>query len=172
MTKDLVNHPACRTKKCSACEAEMPLTEFSQDLRTKDQVGAKCRICARKVTEAFYAKYPEKEAERRIRNAAHSSRWYRDNRPSQVERMKWNTLLRKYSLTKEKYEELLSRQGGKCAICESHDPGRKDHHFAVDHNHKTKAIRGLLCQRCNCAVGFMKDNPELLRKAAEYVEAR
>lgn len=64
------------------------------------------------------------------------------------------------------YNDLLHRQGGICAICGS-PPGSK--RLAIDHDHKTDKVRGLLCFRCNVAVGFLRDDPELMFSAAEYV---
>ena len=64
-------------------------------------------------------------------------------------------------------------QDGKCAICKSEDIGSnapKHNHFCVDHNHETGEIRGLLCFPCNRCIGQMKDDPERLRSAADYVE--
>lgn len=70
--------------------------------------------------------------------------------------------------------ELYEKQGGRCAI--SNKPitiGRKkgaDNHAVVDHCHQTGKVRGLLCPRTNIAMGIFEDNPELLRKAAEYLD--
>jgi hypothetical protein len=51
-----------------------------------------------------------------------------------------------YGITGDDYEALLERQGGKCAICRARPKSKR---LAVDHNHKTGAVRGLLCSRCN-----------------------
>lgn len=73
---------------------------------------------------------------------------------------------RKYNITKEDLSAMLFGQDGLCAICDS--PLTESLH--VDHNHETGKIRGLLCNQCNLALGQFKDSPEVLRKAAEYVE--
>lgn len=76
----------------------------------------------------------------------------------------------RYDLSMESYTALLASQGGGCGIC-----GRVDVEFTrwhVDHCHFRGAIRGLLCSGCNVGLGMYQDNPELLRKAAEYLEAR
>jgi hypothetical protein len=71
-------------------------------------------------------------------------------------------------VTPEQYDEMLSAQGGTCAICEQVDHlGRR---LAVDHDHETGEVRGLLCGRCNTMLGQMNDDPELLRRAASYLE--
>lgn len=78
--------------------------------------------------------------------------------------------LRKYGLTAEKYDELLSGQNGVCAICGGPpDPGKP---FCVDHCHKTTVVRGLLCGRCNTGIGMLGDSPQTLMRAAVYVGKR
>lgn len=77
----------------------------------------------------------------------------------------WHWLRRQYGISKLEYENLLNAQDGKCAIC-SCAPKR----FHVDHNHKTRKLRGLLCSNCNRGIGHLQDNPEVLRKAVEYLE--
>lgn len=54
------------------------------------------------------------------------------------------------------YDTLLARQGGVCAICGGIDRDRK---LAVDHDHQTGLVRGLLCLRCNTGVGLLRDKP-------------
>ncbi|MFD4905010.1 endonuclease VII domain-containing protein [Kitasatospora purpeofusca] len=73
-----------------------------------------------------------------------------------------------YGLTSEDYQALFEAQDGACAICRETRRG----HLAVDHCHKTEAIRGLLCQRCNgqLLARGARDRPEVLRRAADYLE--
>lgn len=70
-------------------------------------------------------------------------------------------------LTVEEYAAMFAAQGGRCAICRG-EPGRKP--LAIDHCHATHGVRALLCTACNLALGLMRDNPERLRAAADYVE--
>jgi hypothetical protein len=67
-----------------------------------------------------------------------------------------------------KYEELKTQQGNVCAICKK---GELTKDLAVDHCHKTKRVRGLLCENCNRAIGLFKDSPELCRSASDYLES-
>ncbi len=73
--------------------------------------------------------------------------------------------LAQYGLTKDEYEERLNRQGGVCAICKEKSKGN----LAVDHDHKTGKIRGLLCKLCNSALGFLRDDYELVQAAEAYM---
>jgi hypothetical protein len=77
-----------------------------------------------------------------------------------------NNLMRKLGVTEENYNQMFTDQDGKCAICEEEQPHMR---LAVDHDHETNEIRGLLCDRCNRGIGFMRDNPDLLIKAASYL---
>ena len=75
--------------------------------------------------------------------------------------------------TKENYEAVYREQKGCCAICGKSDLSRW---LASDHDHRCcengceKCVRGFLCQTCNQGIGFLLDSPDLLRKAAEYIE--
>ena len=79
-------------------------------------------------------------------------------------------LKRKFDLDATEYERLLGLQEGRCAICGENETGRKDRFvFSVDHDHKTGKIRGLLCRGCNTGIGNLRDDPEILLRAAEYL---
>jgi hypothetical protein len=74
-----------------------------------------------------------------------------------------------YGITLEQKVNLLASQGGVCAICQCVDTSKRPWH--VDHCHVTKKIRGILCTHCNVMLGRARDNPEVLRTAAVYLEA-
>lgn len=84
-------------------------------------------------------------------------------------------LLNKYGLTMRDKENILAAQGGRCANpgCRATDPGkagfRKGWH--IDHDHKTEAVRGVLCQRCNNALGLLRDDINKIRGFIEYLSA-
>lgn len=90
------------------------------------------------------------------------------NTHRKITKNEWATnLKRNYGITLQEYLNILSRQNNKCVICESDFSTIK---ACVDHCHDTKKIRGILCHNCNVAIGHLKHNPELLRKAAIYCE--
>lgn len=70
----------------------------------------------------------------------------------------------KYRVTPERYAEMWLSQDGLCKICDL------DADLVVDHCHATGRVRGLLCHRCNVALGWMDDRPDRLRSAATYLE--
>jgi hypothetical protein len=73
----------------------------------------------------------------------------------------------KYGITAAQYEALYVFQGGRCAICQR-ATGRSKR-LAVDHDHKTGEVRGLLCSYCNQMVGQARDDPEMFQRAADYL---
>lgn len=68
-------------------------------------------------------------------------------------------------------EEAVERFGAQCNICGTTDGGGRHGNLHVDHDHKTGAVRGALCHGCNVSLGHFRDDPALLRKAAEYLES-
>lgn len=74
------------------------------------------------------------------------------------------------NVPKALYDQLYAQQGGVCGICRKSGNGR--HRLCGDHDHVTKQIRGLLCHRCNTAIGLFLDDPELLQAAIHYLETR
>jgi hypothetical protein len=82
-----------------------------------------------------------------------------------ADRRKNRRLRRRYGISLEVYEEILSRQGGVCAIC------GVDGSLQVDHDHELGDVRGLLCRDCNIGLGHFLDRPELLRAAITYLKS-
>lgn len=80
--------------------------------------------------------------------------------------------MRLYGLTPELFAEMVAKQNGCCAIClNSSGIGKAKRRFLhVDHCHATTAVRGLLCQKCNHALGLFKDNTDTMQRAIEYLQ--
>ncbi len=93
------------------------------------------------------------------------------------------TLISKYKITIEQYEEILAKQNGVCRLCHQEET-RVDNRYgaqarlAVDHDHSCcpgetscgNCVRGLLCHSCNTGIGKLGDDPARLRAAADYLE--
>lgn len=83
-------------------------------------------------------------------------------------------ILRKFNITPEEYELLLLKQGSVCAICKQPETAlgsfdKKPKRLAVDHCHKTDVVRGLLCSRCNLAIGYLGEQDGLFDAAKQYL---
>ena len=109
------------------------------------------------------------------RKQVYFKKYYSKNRSKYRE----HQLKYKFGMTIAEYNIMLNRQGGTCAICNEENFTReKGTHnnksvpmsLAVDHNHKTGQVRGLLCNGCNTSLGKFKDDPILLEKAIQYLK--
>ena len=101
--------------------------------------------------------------------------WYKRNRGKALRIRRNGNLKRAYGITLEQYEDMLAEQEGLCAICRKPELGRTQYgvkNLAVDHCHKTGKVRGLLCQKCNRAIGQLHDDVESLKRAIEYIQTR
>lgn len=73
-------------------------------------------------------------------------------------------------VTEAQYWEMYHSQDGKCGICQSRLYSKRYKRFAVDHNHSTGQIRGLLCTNCNTGLGLFKDCPTALNRAIDWIK--
>lgn len=134
-------------KYCKACGGFKPIAEFHLQNKVNGQRQANCIACHQEITVAWKKANPDRER-------AISRR---------------STLKSLYGITDAEYDRLLESQGGRCAICRGLPYGRGKR-LHVDHNHETKMVRGLLCTGCNAGLGRFKDQPAVLRRAADYLE--
>ncbi len=85
------------------------------------------------------------------------------NEDERIEARKVRRLMERYGITKEDFNAMLDLQNGKCKICDN--PA-----VVVDHDHKTKVVRGLLCSKCNLGIGYFQDDSNLLTSASNYIK--
>ena len=78
-------------------------------------------------------------------------------------------LQRNYGIDNDTYLQMLLEQNGCCKICGISEKDNKSK-LHVDHSHKTGKVRGLLCSRCNTAIGKFKEDPEIIKRAIAYIE--
>jgi len=74
-----------------------------------------------------------------------------------------------YGITPTDYERIFRMQNGQCVICGTKKSGKLGDNLYVDHNKKTKKVRGLLCYKCNFGLGCFNDSPIFLLKAVKYI---
>lgn len=102
-------------------------------------------------------------------NTKRATNWAKQN----PERHFFNQIKARYGLSKNDYLAMVERQNNKCAICfneESSVCWGKVRKLAIDHDHKTGAVRGLLCFKCNIALGKVQDNKQILLNMIAYLE--
>ena len=98
-------------------------------------------------------------------------REWKSNNIDKVRRYKWKA---RFGITPKQYSELFIAQNEVCAICnrpesKKHNKSNRVQMLSVDHCHITGNIRGLLCQDCNIAIGYFRNDPARLQKAIEYL---
>lgn len=93
--------------------------------------------------------------------------WRQRNRDRQRAISRKSRLRTKFGVTIEQYDEMLRAQGGRCAICLDLPSSKR--RLAIDHNHQTGAVRGLLCGQCNTMLGKSRDSIEILLKGVGYL---
>ena len=117
----------------------------------------------RKYRNEYYA-IPANRAKKKARQKAY---YYRHRERKLAEMRMFN-----YKCAPGEYEAMLMAQAGKCAICRCASTARfkgRLKQLAVDHDHITGRIRGLLCSGCNSGLGHFKNNPFFLIAAAQYL---
>lgn len=119
---------------------------------------------------AYYRQWKQKNRDK-VRGYEQKTRM----QPGQKEKRRKYMLVHQYGLTFEAFQSLLQIQKGHCAICQTalalfEDANHKQ--AWVDHCHETGKIRGLLCSKCNTALGQFNDDSNLIRSALNYLEQR
>ncbi len=142
---------------CTLCKKELPKECFSLKKNSKNIFSVNCDNCRNSPMRLWDIKNKEKRT-------LITKRYVESGKP-RIARLK-----KRYGISKEDYESMLEKQSRSCAICFSEVPLGRYSFFAVDHDHVTRKIRGLLCTNCNRGLGFFKDNIELLRKALNYLK--
>jgi Recombination endonuclease VII len=152
-------------KQCSRCKETKPLSEFNKDKRRKDCLTYHCKKCV-----SYYGKTRNGVVDRKHINEL-GQIWKKKN-PDKV-RAQW--VKQMFGLSYTEYLSLYEKQHASCAICKT--PlllyGSKDDTDKianVDHCHTTGKVRGLLCRKCNTALGLFNDNITAIKMAAEYLE--
>ena len=150
-----------RSKACSRCGEEKLLSDFYKNRSKKDGRSSECRVCGRQHRKENIAKYRVycKEWSERNPQAGRKNR------------------LKQYNLTLVDYNRLHTQQKGLCAICGLPATARvrgRVKSLSVDHNHRTGEVRGLLCVKCNTAIGSLNvDNLGILnlQMAIRYLKS-
>lgn len=152
------------TKKCVTCKKVQDVEVFPRNKDGKYGRHSKCRICYKQYRRDWYLK-------NKVRHRAKMDEWLEtgDNKEKYRAYQRARHLSKTFGLTVEDYDALAKAQNGVCAICKKPETDRP---LAVDHDHETNEVRGLLCKRCNIGLGNLYDSVETLQSAIEYLQKR
>ena len=149
-------------KVCKKCGSKKSAKDFYKEKRVKDGLSARCKECCKADARAVFKANPEPYRERARKAYNYAERRAR-------------MLMKEYNMTPEDYMALYDKQGGTCAICPATESGHNaTDHFIIDHDHKTKKVRGLLCSSCNLMLGkaYADEGNNLLLGALFYLKKR
>lgn len=130
-------------RPCSQCKKLLDFNHFDLDKRSYNGIKSTCKKCSRNLMVKIYEKNKNNYKEKK--------------------------LIKAYGITLKEYNNRISRQNGVCAICKNENPPNSGS-LAVDHDHITGKVRGLLCIMCNRGLGNFYDNVEYLQSAIEYLK--
>ena len=116
-----------------------------------------CLPCRNKTRVHAPRKYVGTKEER----SRQAAKFWRDNNPDKLLNKRYQE---RYGITYSEYKTRSALQEFKCKIC-----GVDEKKLVVDHDHQTPEIRGLLFNSCNCAIGLLKDNVDVLKNAIAYL---
>lgn len=152
-------------KQCKVCLQGKELIEFSKEPKTRDGHRNQCIKCRDEMRKIRRDKNREvwNAYMREYRKEHSGSRKWRD-------KQKDRSLKHRYGISLAERDEMFLRQGGKCLICQKTEEQVRTK-LGIDHCHKTKKIRGLLCSRCNYYIGYIKESPEVIRRLLSYLGA-
>jgi len=131
---------SCRSKLCITCHQ-------------KNQSTVLCSSCHT---------LPKLKGKRLCKKCRHQQKGEQDT----LNKFRWG-LQSKYQISLESFEQMFVSQNGSCAICLDEFQTRKD--ICVDHDHSSGQVRQLLCQKCNSAIGYLKEDVFILYRAIEYL---
>jgi hypothetical protein len=147
-------------KQCTCCQELKSLNSFPCVSKTNRKPRSQCKQCCATKQRTVYSNNLEQ-----YQNYVKKRRYKYKGLHKRIANLKT------FGLTIEDYEEMSHAQNQQCAICGTTQctSGKR---LAVDHCHETGRIRGLLCMRCNQAIGKLNDNYFLLQQAADYVSGQ
>lgn len=180
-------------KTCTKCKKELPATLefFYRNTGGKYGVTPRCKPCVNEDNTESLKKQIEKEPElvKALANARVKRHYYKNIEESQKRAREFAAKTRanpeKYEkikarkrgggagITTEQLEEIFQSQGCVCACCGTDEPQGivGSNGWNVDHCHTTGMVRFILCPSCNKGLGGFKDNPQVMRKAADLIES-
>lgn len=155
---------------CTNCKKSKPLKEFYDYKYKKNGKNSWCRDCFNTYGKEYRSKrfkqwYQKKQSE----DPSYAKKKQRKWRKANPEKYRDTFLKYKYGISLDDYNQMLKEQNGKCKICHI-DQTLTNRLLQVDHNHKTKKVRGLVCCKCNQTIGRFKDDPNYIQLQISLLE--
>lgn len=151
----------CNKRSCSPCN--------SRNYRIrKEKNPERFKEYAKTTRANNLEKMKEKRRRLYIQNREKELNQSHDYHVKNREALYFKKIKRLFNISIDEYKTMWDNQEGNCAICKSQP--ERDLNLCLDHCHETGKVRGLLCTKCNKALGLFKDNKEKLLDAIKYLE--
>lgn len=134
-------------RRCPRCGVDKPHAEFHRNRHAKDGCAVYCKPCALTFQRRWREANPEKVAA--------------TARKARIKLL--------YGMTEEDFQARVQAQAGRCPVCRE-ALSEDTNETAIDHDHVTGVVRGVLHRTCNTMLGLARDSAETLRNAALYLE--
>lgn len=183
------------TRICILCKEFKELTLFYKDKTRKDGLNPRCAPCFdrdRKIT--YHANKEELSKKRKVKyitnidinrqkkrneynkNKDRINQLSKEKRDNEKDRFRGYKLKQSFGISLDDYNIVLLLQNNVCKICNLPNTvidkrNNTIKNLAVDHDHKTGKVRGLLCQKCNIGLGHFDDNADFLKNAIKYLKS-
>lgn len=158
--------------RCYWCTRENQATRLGQTFtaRTSKRLARATRDAASKNSAMFYV--PTKPCKnghsKRFSSSGNCVECFIISKERRKDKAKVSRIKAQYGLSEDQHTALYNKQEMSCAICRVAHPNKFSMH--VDHCHRTGKVRGLLCQKCNQAIGLLRDDQMIIAAALEYVK--
>ncbi len=167
ISKKIILDRATSTKICRICKEEKTYEELATRGKYKDtdiyRTHALCKKCSNVLVRERRKR--NLTPERKLKNAKRTSKYTAKNKDT----IKNRRLLKKYNVDLDWLYAKLIEQNFECTICSTHIDEKS---AVVDHCHDKNYIRGVICNKCNTAIGFFKNSTDSMKKAIKYLEER
>jgi len=159
-------------KQCTTCKIAKDVSEFynrtaSEQAVRKDGLQSSCKECMKASKKRMRVDPVKRQREYNLRKKSRLANLDKARRQD-----RHRNLYRSFGIRPNDYKQLFEAQQGVCAICGKPETAilrGKVKNLAVDHCHETGVVRGLLCSRCNIAVGFLRDDVDIAQNLTTYL---
>lgn len=179
-----------KTKVCAKCKIKKNISEFYRK-PSSSNYKSQCRECQTKYSTEYRKKHPIKSKrkakkfyyknrkklllinkiwreEHKKERAAYNKEYVRLNRKRILKSKRNGACKKAYGITLRQKKEMILNQNNKCLSCGTDLRKLKSKNICIDHDHKSKQIRGILCHHCNVVLGLMKEDYDKILKLAKY----
>lgn len=159
--------PHCAKGLCKICYDREHGKARYEAKRAEIAAGRKARYAIKRVDESFMRRKRERERRYYERNAEKERAGRREYARKNREREREGHLLRRFGITLNEKQAIITAQGGVCGICGG--GFNQNIRACVDHDHTTGVVRGVLCTLCNTMIGSARENESILLRAIDYL---